>query len=43
VAPTLRERVLISGRALFIPDATELRAMLIGFGRPKDLARARLL
>ena len=43
VVPDTREPVAISGRTLFIPSAPELRKMLIGFGRPKDLARARLL
>ncbi len=43
VSPESRESVEVSGRILFIPNARELRAMLIGFGRPKDLARARLL
>jgi hypothetical protein len=43
VLPTSRETVQISGRAVFIPNAAELRAMLVGFGRPKDLDRARLL
>lgn len=43
VVPQSRERIEIAGRALFVPAAAELRAMLIGFGRPKDLARASLL
>lgn len=43
VAPATREPVTIGGQILFVPSAAELKQMLIGFGRPKDLARARLL
>ena len=43
VAPATREPVAVGDRILFVPSAAELRQMLIGFGRPKDLARARLL
>ena len=43
VAPRSREPVEFGGHTLFVPSAAELRQMLIGFGRPKDLARARLL
>lgn len=43
VLPKTRHRVEIDGRALFVPAIAELREMLISFGRPKDLARARLL
>lgn len=43
VAPATREPVAIGGQILFVPSAAELKQMLIGFGRPKDLARARLL
>lgn len=43
VAPQSREPVAIGDQVLFVPSAAELRRMLIGFGRPKDLARARLL
>jgi hypothetical protein len=43
VAPASREPVAIGGHILFVPSAAELRRMLIAFGRPKDLARARLL
>jgi hypothetical protein len=43
VRPQTRHRVELDGRGLFVPAAAELRAMLIGFARPKDLARARLL
>lgn len=43
VIPKTRHRVELDGRALFVPAVAELQEMLIGFGRPKDLARARLL
>jgi hypothetical protein len=43
IAPRSREPVSIGDHILFVPSAAELRQMLIGFGRPKDLARARLL
>jgi hypothetical protein len=43
VTPVSRQPVAIGGHILFVPSAAELKQMLIGFGRPKDLARARLL
>lgn len=43
VWPQSRKPVDVRGRRLFIPSAGELKAMLVKFGRPKDLARARLL
>jgi hypothetical protein len=43
VAPMTRVAVAVGDRTLFVPSAAELKQMLIGFGRPKDLARARLL
>ena len=43
VEPVSREAIAVRDRTLFIPSAAELKAMLIEFGRPKDLARARLL
>ena len=43
VTPQTREPVAVGRHLLFVPSATELKAMLIDFGRPKDLARARLL
>ena len=43
VRPETREPVTVGGKVLFVPSAAELRAMLLGFGRPKDLARAELL
>ncbi|MEO8548136.1 MAG: hypothetical protein ABI422_07200 [Sphingomicrobium sp.] len=43
IAPQTRKPVAIGDQILFVPSAAELRRMLIGFGRPKDLARARLL
>jgi hypothetical protein len=38
-----REHRSIDGCELFVPSLPELRAMLLSFGRPKDLERARLL
>lgn len=43
VVPVTRQAVMVGGRTLFVPAAAELKRMLVGFGRPKDLARARLL
>ncbi|HET7708500.1 MAG TPA: hypothetical protein VFK50_03075 [Sphingomicrobium sp.] len=43
VWPRTRQPAEVRGRTLFIPSAAELKAMLVKFGRPKDLARARLL
>ncbi len=41
--PTNREAVMVEGAAMFVPSREELRRMLLGFGRPKDRARAKLL
>ena len=43
VWPQSRQPVTVGDRTLFVPSADELRDMLIEFGRPKDLERARLL
>lgn len=43
VAPRSREKVDLDGVALFIPSREELAEILIAFGRPKDLERARQL
>lgn len=43
IRPESREPVAVGGKVLFVPSAADLRAMLIGFGRPKDIARAELL
>ncbi len=43
VLPATREPIAVGDKTLFVPSAAELRAMLVGFGRPKDLARAELL
>ena len=43
IEPRTRQSVTIGNHVLFVPSAAELKQMLIGFGRPKDLARARLL
>lgn len=38
-----REPVTVGGRSVFVPSAGELEALLLSFGRAKDLERARLL
>ena len=38
-----RHAIHVSGRTLFVPSRRELHALLLSFGRPKDLERARLL
>ena len=43
VRPETREAVAVEGQRLFVPAAGELIALLRSFGRPKDLARIRLL
>ena len=43
VWPTTREVVTAEGATMFVPSREELGRMLLGFGRPKDRARARLL
>ena len=43
VLPQTRVPVVVGGRVAYVPDREELVAMLRLFGRPKDLARARLL
>ena len=43
VRPASRERVDSDGVSLFIPDRAELCDMLLRFGRPKDMERARRL
>jgi hypothetical protein len=43
VWPTTREAVTVEGAAVFVPSREELGRMLLGFGRPKDRARAKLL
>ncbi len=43
VRPVTREAVDLEGATVFLPSAAELAAIMRRFGRPKDLARARLL
>lgn len=38
-----REAVSVLGRTLYVPSKHELHELLLSFGRPKDLDRARLL
>jgi hypothetical protein len=38
-----REPVTVGGRTVFVPSAGELEALLLSFGRAKDIERARLL
>ncbi|WP_267434512.1 hypothetical protein [Sphingomonas sp. GM_Shp_1] len=43
VKPRSRERVMLGGGALFVPDRAELLGLFRRFGRPKDAARAAAL
>jgi hypothetical protein len=43
VRPITRQAVKLGEQILFIPERAELKATLLRFGRPKDLARAALL
>lgn len=43
VLPETREHKAVGGKVLFVPCVAELKAMLLSFGRPKDVERARLL
>ncbi|HEY8573535.1 hypothetical protein [Phenylobacterium sp.] len=43
VLPTTRRSFHIAGRELFTPSSLELREIMLSFGRPKDLLRAKLL
>jgi len=43
VAPASRDRIDVDGATLFVPAREELRALLLSFGRRKDLDRAALL
>jgi len=38
-----RQGVSVQGRTLYVPSKNELHDLLLSFGRPKDLERARLL
>ncbi|HEX6661198.1 MAG TPA: hypothetical protein VF067_04950 [Sphingomicrobium sp.] len=38
-----RQAVSVAGRTLYVPSIGELHRLLLSFGRPKDLDRARLL
>jgi hypothetical protein len=43
VWPTTRLAVMIDGHMLFVPAPAELRALLLAFGRDKDVERAALI
>ena len=43
VKPRSRERIMLDGNALFVPDRAELLGLFRQFGRPKDAARAAAL
>lgn len=43
VQPKTRQAVRIGAATVHVPERDELRRMIAGFGRPKDLERARLL
>lgn len=43
VQPVTRQAVTIGAATVYIPERDELRRIIAGFGRAKDLERARLL
>jgi hypothetical protein len=43
VQPKTRKPVTLGAATVYIPERDELRRIIEGFGRPKDLERARLL
>lgn len=43
VMPETREEKVVGSSVLFVPSIRELKGMLLSFGRPKDLERAKLL
>ena len=43
VEPRTRERIDVDQASIFVPGRVELRYIMEAFGRPKDMARARLL
>lgn len=43
VWPTTRQAITIGTATVYVPERNELRRIIEGFGRPKDLERARLL
>jgi hypothetical protein len=43
VWPTTRQAITVGTVTVYVPERDELRRIIAGFGRPKDLERARLL
>jgi len=43
VWPATRQAITIGTAIIYVPERDELRRIIAGFGRPKDLERARLL
>lgn len=43
VKPVTRQAIAVGAATIYIPERDELRRIITGFGRPKDLERARLL
>jgi hypothetical protein len=43
VQPVTRQPIRIGAATVYVPERDELRRIIEGFGRPKDLERARLL
>lgn len=43
VQPATREAITVGAATVYVPERRELRRIIEGFGRPKDLERARLL
>ncbi|MBR3191619.1 hypothetical protein [Bosea sp. (in: a-proteobacteria)] len=43
VQPTTRQAITVGAATVYVPERDELRRIIAGFGRPKDIERARLL
>lgn len=43
VSPVTRQAITVDTATVYVPERDELRRIIAGFGRPKDLERARLL
>ena len=40
---TTRQAITVGAATVYVPERDELRRIIAGFGRPKDIERARLL
>jgi hypothetical protein len=43
VRPVTRQAIAVGAATVYVPERDELQRIIAGFGRPKDLERARLL